>query len=118
MKQKVNFSQFCDSFWNTYKDNFSYEGKRALFDYLESVEDDMGSEIELDTVALCCEYTEYESAMEAAQDHGYEEIVDLEPHGSVDLEEVAALEEKQALEWLEKKTQVIRFEGGLIIQQF
>lgn len=35
MKEKVNFSQFLDSFSETYKDNFSFEGKRALFDYLE-----------------------------------------------------------------------------------
>lgn len=45
IKQTVNFSQFCDSFSDTYKDNFSYEGKRALFDYLEDLSEDTGIEV-------------------------------------------------------------------------
>lgn len=40
-------------------DNFSFKGKKALFDYLEQYEEGTGQEIELDIVALCCEYTEY-----------------------------------------------------------
>jgi hypothetical protein len=40
------------------KDNFSYEGLNALFDYFESYEEETGQEIELDVVAICCEYTE------------------------------------------------------------
>ncbi len=59
IKQTVNFSQFCDSFSDTYKNNFSYEGKRALFEHLESISEDIGEDIELDPIALCCEYTEY-----------------------------------------------------------
>ena len=33
MYTTINFSQFCDAFSDTYKNNFTYEGKRALFDY-------------------------------------------------------------------------------------
>ena len=40
------------------KENFSYEGLNALFDYLESYEEETGQEIELDVIALCCDYTE------------------------------------------------------------
>jgi len=40
------------------KDNFSYEGLRALFDYLELLEEDMGQPMELDVIALCSEYSE------------------------------------------------------------
>ena len=63
------FSQFCDSFSETYKDNFSYEGKRALFDYLEQISEDMGEDIELDPIALCCEYSEYSDADECAREY-------------------------------------------------
>ena len=69
MKQTINFSQFCDSFGDTYKNNFSYEGKRALFDYLENYEEEMGTEIELDPVALCCEYTEYDNLAELQKNY-------------------------------------------------
>ena len=57
--QQVNFSQFCDSFSDSYKNNFTYEGKKALFEYLEQLSDDMGENIELDIIALCWEYNEY-----------------------------------------------------------
>lgn len=57
IKQTVTFSQFCDGFSDSYKNNFSYEGKRALFGYLEQLSED----IELDPVALCCEYQEFDN---------------------------------------------------------
>ncbi len=72
----VNFSQFCDSFSDTYKNNFSYEGKRALFDYIEQTEESMEDQTELDPVALCCTYTEYES-FEALQ-ADYPNVKDME----------------------------------------
>ena len=40
------------------KDQFSYEGLNALFDYLEDYEDSTGEELELDVIALCCDYSE------------------------------------------------------------
>ena len=61
IKQTINFSMFCDAFSDTYKNNFSYEGKRALFDYLEEYSESTGEDIELDIIALCCDYTEYDS---------------------------------------------------------
>jgi hypothetical protein len=40
------------------KDNFSYEALGLLFDYFESYEEETGEEIELDVIAICCEYSE------------------------------------------------------------
>lgn len=102
MYTTVNFGMFCDSFSGTYKINFSYAGKRALFDYLENLEEDTGEKIELDTVALCCEYSEYDSALEAAQEYN-EDVTD----------------EKEAREYLEDRTVIIDVStGGVIIQNF
>jgi hypothetical protein len=59
MKQKVNNSAFHDAFVNYGRtDNFSYEARDMLFDYFESIESDNGEEIELDVIAICCEYSE------------------------------------------------------------
>lgn len=69
MKTNVNFNAFCDAFGESYKNNFSYKGQRALFDYLEQYEEDVGEEIELDIVALCCEYTEYEDVEEYLENY-------------------------------------------------
>lgn len=40
------------------RENFSLYGLRALFEYLEDLEDDIGEEMELDVIALCCEFSE------------------------------------------------------------
>ena len=59
MKTSVNFSQFCDAFRAADRnENFSYDAKRALYDFLEEVADDTGEEYELDVIALCCEFAE------------------------------------------------------------
>ena len=59
MKQTVNFNDFRDAFRAFDRmENFSYEGMQALFDYLEQLEEDTGEEIELDVIALCCDYSE------------------------------------------------------------
>lgn len=55
------------------KENFSYEGLNLLFDYLESYEEDTGQELELDVVAICCDYNE-ESCEGIAKNY----IIDLE----------------------------------------
>ena len=78
MKTTVNFSQFCDSFSEQYKNNFTYQGKRALYDYLEEYEESTGEEVELDTVALCCEYNEYADLEEFHGDYDKADYPDLE----------------------------------------
>jgi len=72
MKETVTVFRFRDAFKqsDTYKNNFSYEGLHALFEYFEELEDDIGEEIELDVVAICCDYTEYGSLEEFKDDYG------------------------------------------------
>lgn len=84
MIEHINFSQFVDSFSEQYKNNFSYEGKRALFDYLEEYEESTGEELELDPIAFCCEYTEYENMKELQQSYpDIETLEELEAHTTV-----------------------------------
>jgi len=40
------------------KTNFSYEGLEILFEYLEELEEGTDQEIELDVIALCCDFSE------------------------------------------------------------
>lgn len=58
MKQTITFSSFVDAFHACDRyDQFGYEALRILFDYLEAYEDDTGEQIELDVIALCCDYS-------------------------------------------------------------
>ena len=52
-------SQFRDAFRKMDRHgSFSYDGMQVLFDYLEELSDDLREPIELDVIALCCEYSE------------------------------------------------------------
>jgi hypothetical protein len=73
MINTINKYEFRDAFHKMGRgDQFSYEGLIALFDYLEMLEDDIGEPIELDVIAICCEYTEYENLKEFQDDYGDE----------------------------------------------
>lgn len=93
----ISFSEFCDGFTGGYKDNFSYQGKRALYDYLTDYEESVGEELEYDPIAFCCEYTEYSDLTECLKEHdSINNLDDLRDH-----------------------TTVIEMEnGGIIIQDF
>ncbi len=37
---------------------FSYDALRGLFNHLEQLSEDIGQDVELDVIAICCDYTE------------------------------------------------------------
>lgn len=58
MKQSITFSQFVDAFHaHDRYDSFGYDGLRIIFDYVERYEQACDTEIELDVIAICCEYS-------------------------------------------------------------
>lgn len=85
MKQTVYRSTFIDAFQAARPDNFTYAGLCALFDYLEEYEESTGQEIELDVVALCCEFTEFASFEEFCNSYSdeWETIEDLQESATV-----------------------------------
>ena len=80
--------------------NWSRGAALALVDYYESIENECGESIELDHVAIRCDWTEYSSIEEASKD--FSNVLAPEP----------------ALEYFTGRTTVIVFEGGVLIQQF
>jgi len=82
----INEYDFIDAFKKMGRtDNFSYRGLIALYDYLEILEDDIGQPIELDVIALCCEYAEYDNLEEFQADYSedYQTIGDIERETTV-----------------------------------
>lgn len=57
MKQSVNFNDFIDAFkrFDRY-DGYGYEALKVIYNYLEQYEEETGTEIDLDVVAICCDY--------------------------------------------------------------
>ena len=58
MKTTVSIYDFRKAFESIRPDNFSYEGLEILFNGLEEFEDDTGEELELDVIAICCDFCE------------------------------------------------------------
>jgi hypothetical protein len=80
-------------------EQFSYEGLLALFDWFEELEDQGNEQMELDVIAICCNFSEYENLKEFQNDYG---------------------DEYESLEDIENSTTLIKIEDeeGFIVQQF
>ena len=70
MKIQVTESLFRDSFLRVRPEQFSRSALNALYYYYVQIEEDTGEEMELDVVAICCEWDEYPSFAEAAEAYG------------------------------------------------
>lgn len=118
MKNTVTKSQFIDAFENKGRGgSFSYAGFSALFDYLEELEDDCGTEIELDPVAFDCEYAEYTNLASFRDDYFADTKQAREELNADEDTEEDELDELTR-EYIHDNGQLIEFEGGLIVSNF
>jgi hypothetical protein len=78
-------------------------GAFALAEYLQSIEEDTGEQMEFDACAIRCDFAEYPSAVEAHNDMSTGE------------DNLTEDDEETALEWLRDNGSVIVFDGGVIV---
>lgn len=77
MVKVITKSDFRDEFQRYGRGaQFSYEALGAIYDYMEEIDENW----ELDVIAICCDFTEYESIEEFASNYGedYESVDDVE----------------------------------------
>ena len=101
MKTTITLRHFRNAFNEIRPNQFRYEAIEAIFNYMEGLEYDQNIELEFDVIAICCQFTEYKNAMEACLDYN-----------------IKAKNEKDAINKLSDKTQVIHFDGGIVIVNF
>lgn len=106
MKTTVNFYDFKREFKAIRPNNFTDEGLILLWDYLEEYEQSTGKELELDIIALCCDYSEDEP-QDIAQSYDIDTTGEGEPLQIV-------------RQYLEEKTAFVRTtpSGTLLYQVF
>ena len=113
MYQTLSTSEAVDILRADQYAGWSAAGARALVEYLDDLEAETGEATELCPVALRCDFSEYSSAREAAEDHGWDGTTD-------DADEDA--EEQAALDWLRDRTLALVFDGrdasGVIVGSF
>jgi len=98
MKTTVSIYDFRQAFHDADRANqFTYDGLRVLYEWIEQLDEDTGSETELDVIAICCEFDE-----SAPQDIAANYSIDL---SDVDLDDEDAVLDA-VLEYLHDNTMV------------
>ncbi len=92
----VTQNDFHDAFNAVRPDNFTYDGLNALYEYFDDYSNDIGEPFELDVIAICCDFTEYDSFTEITK--AYPNI--------------------KSMEDLEDYTCIIETRNSIIIQNF
>jgi len=83
MKMTISQSSFIDAFkQGSRAEQFSYEALNAMFEYIEDYEQSSGEEIEIDVVALCCEWSEDE-VKDIANSYGID-LLDSDENDTLD----------------------------------
>lgn len=79
MITNVTLCDFRDAFLSCGRGhNFSYDGLRVLYDWLEEMDAGSGTETVLDVIALCCDFNEYENLAEFQLDYDSENYETLD----------------------------------------
>ena len=109
MKQTVYLSDFRDSFHQAGRGTqFSYEGLEVLFDYLENLEADAGEDLELDVIAICCDFAE-DAWQDIAANYSIE----------IDTDQDEDEQEEQVRQYLEDEGFLVgEVSGGFVYRQF
>ena len=110
MIKTINEYEFTQDLLNDEYANWSYDGTKALFDYLTELEEDTGEQIEFDRVALRCDFSEYDNLEDIlSQYDGINTLEDLQDNTTV-------IEIKVITNWksVERKLETT----GYIIQNF
>ena len=106
MYKIINQASFVSEFEQSERKNqFSYAALRAIFDYITEIEEG-GEEMEFDLVSICCDWCEYDSAVDAAQAYGWKPGHDISEGGN-----------GEAIQFLNDSTQVIELKGGAVVIQ-
>jgi len=116
MKETLTTSQIADRLLADDNAGWTYAGARALAEYMEQYEEDTGEDMELDIVAIRCDYSEYDDLKDWAIDFfGEKEAKEkFEIEKDDDWEEV----ESEIEEYINDNGQLIKFDGGIIVSAF
>lgn len=103
--------------------NWSRAGAFALVEYLESLEEDTGEEIELDRVAIRCDWTEYASLEDWASEYFASHVDAVSALGlhigdDCKISETSDEIDDAIREYAEARGTLIEFDGGVIVSAF
>ena len=102
--------------------NWTSSGALAMIEFLEDIELGLGEEMELDIVAIRCDYTEYESLQSWLCEYYGSDLHDALKQAGIDLEDDELEDDDVIDEWIRSHIQdhgtLIEFDGGIIVSSF
>ena len=116
MKMTLNTYQIADALKNDTCARWSYAGSLALAEHLEEYEESTGEEMELDTCAIRCDFSEYNSLQDWAGDYFGNDADWRSIIGCEDCEDEET--DDKIREYIQDHGQLIEFDGGVIVSSF
>ena len=122
MKITVNKNQVANALKNDQYAAWSYAGAMALAEYYEELEECIWppEELELDVVAIRCEYSEFSSLHDWIIEYYGKSLNDAIKDAGIDLDGEETEEEREELirDYICDHGQLIEFTGGIIVSSF
>lgn len=100
--------------------NWSHAGAQALAEYLEQYEEDSGEEIELDVVAIRCDFSEFASLQDWIAEYYGQSLDEALNSAGIDMDGDEDEDETDDLirSHIQDHGQLIEFSGGIIVSSF
>jgi hypothetical protein len=116
MKKTLSTNEIANALRDDKNADWSWNGALALAEYLEECEESTGEEMELDVVAIRCDFSEYESLQDWAHDYFSNALEEL---GFDESEENEDDKVDEAIrDFILDNGQLIEFDGGIIVSSF
>jgi hypothetical protein len=118
MKMTLNTRQIADALKNDTNARWSYNGSLALAEHLEEYEEGAGEEMEMDVVAIRCDFSEYFGLQDWAVDYfgGLSKAVDEFGEDAAEFADGNC--DDDIRDYIQDHGQLIEFDGGIIVSSF
>ena len=118
MIKTLNTYEAADMLHDDENANWSRGGSLALAEHLEEYEESTGEQIELDVVALRCDYSEYESPKKFITDYYGSDLETCLKLAGIDLDVEDPDVDDLIESFIEDHGILIKFNGGIIVSSF
>ena len=124
MKKTLRTYEIANALYTDENANWSYNGAYALTNYLQELESETGEEMELDVVAIRCDFSEFASLEDWAVDFFSDSKQAADAIGlELDMDGETWVEDEEEVQeairsFIQDNGQLIEFDGGVIVSCF
>jgi len=116
MKLQLSTSHAVDLLRRDEYAGWSYKGATALVEHLETLEEDLGEEINFNVVDFRCEFSEYESVQDWLTSHFGRPLKDALKFADIDCDLSSDYDVDESIsEYIRARGTLVEFEGGVIV---